>query len=114
MVLTDINMDGMDGLELAKTLKERMPHIRIIILSGYDDFEYARRALRLGIEDYLLKPVDIEELMAMVQRIGQEIVLEAEQAHERKQELQIEVVHRAHTRRRDHTAGYGYAILYIS
>ncbi|MEK3721155.1 response regulator [Paenibacillus sp. FSL H8-0034] len=89
LVLTDINMDGMDGLELAKTLKERMPHIRIIILSGYDDFEYARRALRLGIEDYLLKPVDIEELMAMVQRIGQEIVLEAEQAHKRKQELQL-------------------------
>jgi two-component system response regulator YesN len=78
LVLTDIHMDGMDGLELAKGLKELLPQIRIIILSGYDDFEYARRALRLGIEDYLLKPVNIEELMAMVQSIGKELTHDAE------------------------------------
>jgi two-component system response regulator YesN len=78
LVLTDIHMDGMDGLELAKGLKELLPQIRIIILSGYDDFEYARRALRLGIEDYLLKPVNIEELMAMVQSIGNELTHDAE------------------------------------
>ncbi|MFC0331207.1 response regulator [Paenibacillus sepulcri] len=86
LVLTDINMDGMDGLELAKELKERWPQIRIIIVSGYDDFEYARRALRLGIEDYLLKPVNIEELMAMVQRIGMEISLDAELEKKRERE----------------------------
>jgi two-component system response regulator YesN len=86
VVLTDINMDGMDGLELAKSLKERMPQIRIIIVSGYDDFEYARRALRLGIEDYLLKPVDIKELMAMVQRIGREISDEADLQKKRERE----------------------------
>jgi two-component system response regulator YesN len=78
LVLTDIHMDGMDGLELAKGLKELLPQIRIIILSGYDDFEYARQALRLGIEDYLLKPVNIEELMAMVQSIGKELTYDAE------------------------------------
>jgi two-component system response regulator YesN len=78
LVLTDIHMDGMDGLALAKGLKELLPQIRVIILSGYDDFEYARRALRLGIEDYLLKPVNIEELMAMVQSIGKELTHDAE------------------------------------
>jgi two-component system response regulator YesN len=77
LVMTDINMDGMDGLELAKALRERHPHIRIIILSGYDDFEYARQALRIGVEDYLLKPVNVNELMGMVQRIGAELKKEA-------------------------------------
>ncbi|UUZ92457.1 response regulator [Paenibacillus sp. P25] len=78
LVLTDIHMDGMDGLELAQALKERHPQIRVIIISGYEEFEYARRAIRLGIEDYLLKPVPIEELMAMVRRIGREISEDAE------------------------------------
>jgi two-component system response regulator YesN len=78
LVLTDINMDGMDGLTLSKTLREKYPHIRIIILSGYDDFEYARRAIRIGVEDFLLKPVDIDELMKMVQGIGGELQQEAD------------------------------------
>ncbi|NHN31443.1 response regulator transcription factor [Paenibacillus agricola] len=89
LILTDIHMEGMDGLELAKKLKEKQPQIRIIILSGYDDFEYARRALRLGIEDYLLKPVNIDELMTMVQRIGQEIMQEAEKKHRNEQERRL-------------------------
>ncbi|WJH33630.1 response regulator [Paenibacillus sp. CC-CFT747] len=71
LVLTDIHMDGMDGLELAKELRQRYPHIRIIILSGYDYFDYARQAIRIGVEDYLLKPVDVDELMEMVRRIGE-------------------------------------------
>lgn len=84
LVMTDINMDGMDGLALAKALRERHPHIRIIILSGYDDFEYARGALRIGVEDYLLKPVNVNELMGMVQRIGAEL---KEEAVRRKEQL---------------------------
>ncbi|MDD9268965.1 response regulator [Paenibacillus sp. GCM10023248] len=86
VVLTDINMDGMDGLELAKGLKQRFPRTRVIIVSGYDDFEYARQALRLGIEDYLLKPVNIEELMGMVERIGVEIAQERLQHDEQELE----------------------------
>ncbi|WP_240417731.1 response regulator [Paenibacillus periandrae] len=89
LVLTDIHMDGMDGLELAKKLKERMPHIRIIIISGYEDFEYARSALRLGIEDYLLKPVNIDELLTMVKRINMEITKEAEQGHKNEHERRL-------------------------
>ncbi|WP_248927279.1 response regulator [Paenibacillus hamazuiensis] len=78
LVLTDIHMDGMDGLALSRELRSKYPHIRIIILSGYDDFEYARQAIRIGVEDFLLKPVDIDELMAMVRRIGEELAQEAE------------------------------------
>ncbi|TDF93025.1 response regulator transcription factor [Paenibacillus piri] len=78
LVLTDIHMDGMDGIALSKKLRELYPQIRIMILSGYDDFEYARQAIRIGVEDYLLKPVDVDELMAMVKRIGGELTQEAE------------------------------------
>lgn len=86
LVLTDINMDGMDGLSLSRTLREQYPHIRIIILSGYNDFEYARQALRIGLEDYLLKPVDVDELVGMVKRIGGEMALEADRMKQRKRE----------------------------
>lgn len=68
LVLSDIRMDGMDGLELAKHLRQRHPAVQVVMISGYEDFEYARQAIRLGVEDYLLKPVDIEELSSVVKK----------------------------------------------
>jgi two-component system response regulator YesN len=69
IVLTDIRMDGMDGLELASQLNQRFPDVRIIIISGYEDFQYARQAMRIGVHDYLLKPVEIDELVKTVARL---------------------------------------------
>ncbi|WP_339299683.1 response regulator [Paenibacillus sp. FSL K6-2441] len=69
LVLSDIRMDGMDGLELAKQVRQRYPEVQIVIISGYEDFEYARQAIRVGVGDYLLKPVDIEELSSVVKKI---------------------------------------------
>lgn len=69
IVLTDIRMDGMDGLRLAECLKERFPDVRVVMISGYEDFEYARQAIRLGVSDYLLKPVEIDELTEVVKNI---------------------------------------------
>ncbi|MFB5663422.1 response regulator [Alteribacillus sp. HJP-4] len=66
LVLTDVSMDEMDGLALAEFLSAEYPRITTIIISGYDEFEYARQAVRLGVKDYLLKPVDIDELIALV------------------------------------------------
>ncbi|TVX99835.1 response regulator transcription factor [Cohnella terricola] len=76
IVLTDIRMPYIDGLELAQQLKQHFPHIKIIILSGYDDFNYARTALKIGVTEYLMKPVGAEELTALVTRIGGEIAQE--------------------------------------
>ena len=56
ILLTDIRMPFMDGLELSKLVKKELPEIKILILSGYDDFSYAQDAIRIGVEDYLLKP----------------------------------------------------------
>jgi len=62
IVLTDIRMPGMDGIELIKRLKEFQPQLLCIILSGYGDFDYAKRAIQYGVEAYLLKPVKDAEL----------------------------------------------------
>ncbi|MFD3257859.1 response regulator [Paenibacillus lentus] len=78
-LLSDIRMEGMDGLQLAEQLKQRFPRVRVIMISGYEDFEYARQAIRLGVSDYLLKPVDIEELTAVVSKVVAVI-------HQREQE----------------------------
>jgi len=73
IVLTDIRMDGMDGLELSRQLARRYPDVRIIIISGYEDFYYARQAMRIGVHDYLLKPVEIDELSKAVTRMVEEM-----------------------------------------
>lgn len=62
LVITDMNMPGLDGVGLMKTLNERYPKIKVIVVSGYDDFAYLKQAIRYQANDYLLKPVDPEEL----------------------------------------------------
>ncbi|GGA24196.1 response regulator transcription factor [Paenibacillus physcomitrellae] len=72
-LLSDIRMDGMDGLELAEQLKQRYPATKMVIISGYEDFGYARQAMRIGVHDYLLKPVEVEELTKVVQKVVEDI-----------------------------------------
>ena len=69
VVLTDIRMPYMDGLTLAERLRQKYPSIKIVIFSGYDDFEYAKRAIKLNVAEYILKPVNVEELTAILKRI---------------------------------------------
>lgn len=67
ILLTDINMPQMNGLELAKLVRDQAPKCHIVFLTGYDDFDYARTAIKLGADDYLLKPFskdDVEEMLA--------------------------------------------------
>jgi two-component system, response regulator YesN len=72
LVLSDVKMPMMDGLQLAEYLSLQHPDVRMVLISGYDEFEYAKRAMRLGVKDYLLKPVDIDELMKLVSMIHKE------------------------------------------
>lgn len=62
VVITDINMPVMNGLELLRELRNIDKRVRFIILTGYDEFEYARKAINLDVEDYILKPIDEEKL----------------------------------------------------
>ena len=69
IVITDIRMPFMDGLELTHILRERLPETRIIILSGYDEFDYARQAISMGVSEYLLKPVSAADLLSAVGKV---------------------------------------------
>jgi two-component system response regulator YesN len=70
LLLTDIRMPVMDGLELIVRLHEEMPQVKTMILSGYQDFEYARTALQYGAADYLLKPISPQAMAAALNRIS--------------------------------------------
>ena len=64
ILITDIRMPFMDGLELARAVKQMLPLVRILILSGHDEFDYAKKAISIGVEDYILKPFTLEEVLA--------------------------------------------------
>ncbi len=74
IVITDIEMPGINGLELIQILRERYPQIQVIILSGYNNFEYARTAMRLGVEEYLSKPVSQEEISTLLKKLSTQIL----------------------------------------
>lgn len=73
ILLTDIMMPGLTGLELMKEVRSLLPDLKIVVISGYNDFEYAKTAVKYGITDYLLKPVDEKELTEALVRIGDEL-----------------------------------------
>lgn len=76
IVLTDICMPDTNGLQFAEQLKEQNPAVKIIAITGYDSFEYAKRAIHIGIDGYILKPINTEELMEIVVRVRERIVSE--------------------------------------
>ncbi|WP_026651970.1 response regulator [Butyrivibrio proteoclasticus] len=73
VVMSDIKMPYMDGMELARNLKKLYPNIRIIFFSGFDEFEYAKEAIRLEAEEYILKPIDAGELQSVFKRVHESI-----------------------------------------
>lgn len=85
IVLTDISMPQMDGLELAEKIRAIHPQCRIIIVTGYREFEYARRAVKIGIQDFLLKPVNVQEIESIVNNLKESI--EQERANVEKNQM---------------------------
>ncbi len=79
ILITDIRMPFMDGRELSRLVKREFPKIKIIILSGYDEFEYAKEAINIGVTEYLLKPMSGAQLLEAVHKVGQTILEEKEQ-----------------------------------
>lgn len=73
ILITDIKMPFMDGLELSKMVKEALPEIKILILSGYNEFEYAKEAIHIGVADYLLKPISSAKLLEALGGIAKQI-----------------------------------------
>lgn len=82
IVITDIKMPFMDGLELSKLVKNELPATEIILLTGYEDFSYAKEAIQIGISQYLTKPISGDELIAEIDKV-------AEKIRERKMEQEL-------------------------
>lgn len=74
LLITDISMPEMDGLELMRRLKADNPRLRCIVLSGYNEFIYVKEAIRIGIENYLLKPINREELHQTILNTVEQLV----------------------------------------
>lgn len=72
IIITDIRMPGMDGLEMSRQVREQLPDVRIILLTGYDDFSFARQAIRFGASDYVLKPIEEDELRRTAEKAAEE------------------------------------------
>ena len=84
IIITDIKMPDMSGLELASRLKPAMPLLKVIFVSGYQDFEYAKNAISLDAYGYVLKPVDDDELMNVVKKAVDSIIEERNSIQEKE------------------------------
>ncbi len=73
VVISDINMPKMDGLTLSRILAEKHPHTTVILLTGYDEFEYAQNAIKNKVREFLLKPITADELGSILDRIHKEL-----------------------------------------
>jgi two-component system, response regulator YesN len=91
IVITDIKMPFMDGLELSRILREKMPSLKIIILSGHDEFEYAREAMRIQVTEYCLKPFSSQDLLTVLKKVSSKID-EEDMKNKRLSELENQVM----------------------
>lgn len=86
VVITDVRMPQMDGIDFVKACKEMYPDLRIIVLSGYSDFEYMKAAIQLGVKDYLLKPVVRSEVISLLGKLSAELEDDRNRLREQDQE----------------------------
>jgi two-component system response regulator YesN len=84
VIITDIKMPFLDGLQLCKIVREHMPWVKVIILSGHDEFQYAQSAVRLGAIEYLLKPVDAAVLQKMLEEVAASLDKERQELEQLK------------------------------
>ncbi|ATW25890.1 response regulator [Candidatus Formimonas warabiya] len=82
VVLLDIRMPGLDGMEVARLLRPALPDTRLVVVSAYGEFNYAKKAVGLGISDYLLKPVDTQEMIKLLDRLDAQVASERESKEE--------------------------------
>jgi two-component system response regulator YesN len=73
VLITDIKMPFMDGLQLSRLVRERLPATKIVILSGHDEFGYAQEAIKLGVAEYLLKPIGVREMRNLLARLAAQL-----------------------------------------
>jgi len=89
LVITDIRMPVINGLELIQKAKEENPFLQAAILSGYNDFEYAQEAMKYGVKHYLLKPIEKDKLLQVLEKIREEISSTRTLHHQLQESMQV-------------------------
>ncbi|WP_164545536.1 response regulator [Paenibacillus albus] len=89
IALLDITMPFMDGLELSERLKKLHPDVSIVLITGHNEFDYARRALKIGVEDYILKPFSKDELMLTMLKLQEQHLKQREEQSTLQHHLQL-------------------------
>ena len=90
VIISDVNMPDKTGLEMIKEMKEILPDAYYILLSGYQEFDYVKKAMNLSVVDYLVKPVDKVELSHLLEKIASQLQEKVEQSQTLSQELDEE------------------------
>lgn len=85
IIFTDICLPCMDGIEFSRVVTEKYPHIRIVVITGHDEFEYAKSCVKLGISDFVLKPINVQEITGIALSLKSKI--HEEQNHLQEYEL---------------------------
>lgn len=84
IMFTDIYMPNMDGIELSRLILKKYPDIKIVVVTGHDEFEYARQSIQIGIVDFILKPIRAAELLTVTDKLRAMI----DEERKREQEIQ--------------------------
>lgn len=79
IILVDLNMPIMNGLKLTKRIREQLPECRIVIITGHDEFTYAQEAIRLGVDDYILKPVNPIQLTEVLDKLSRQLTQQVDE-----------------------------------
>lgn len=82
IIFTDICLPCMDGIEFSRVVTEKYPYIRIVVITGHDEFEYAKSCVKLGISDFVLKPINVQEITGIALRLKSKILEEQNHLHE--------------------------------
>lgn len=92
LIITDINMPGIDGISMSQEIKKYLPSSKFIIITGYDDFQYARRAIKMNALDFILKPIDYEELINAIKKAVEVIKEEKSNSIISREKMLLEVI----------------------
>ncbi|MCP8617561.1 response regulator [Salirhabdus salicampi] len=96
-MIVDIKMPGIDGLQAIEAIRKEKPHMKFIIMSAYNYFDYAKKAMKMGVKEYILKPSKKEELVEAIHRMKKEIEeerkMEVESNHIKKQQFLYKLLH---------------------
>ncbi len=110
IVVTDIQMPFIDGLELCEKILSKFKHIKVVIISGYSEFEYAKKAMSMGVTEYLVKPLSASDLLETLERVANEI--DANKLHHAKiQNLQSDSRHYFNTQRQKFLSDLSHGLM---